>query len=54
MHDIPNGTLVWDITPSSSVRLFAGERRGGQRCIAGVCRTYAPFEGVLATVTVRL
>jgi hypothetical protein len=50
----PNGTVQWDITPSSSVRLFAGSARGGLKCVSGVCRTFPPFEGVKATVTIRL
>jgi hypothetical protein len=33
-------------TPSSRVSLFAGQRRGAQRCVGGICRLYPPFEGV--------
>lgn len=48
------GTLQWDVTSSSSVRLFAGSSRGGLKCVSGVCRTFPPFEGAKLTVTVRL
>lgn len=47
------GTLQWDITPSSSVRLWAGASRGGLKCVSGVCRVFPPFEGVKLAVTLR-
>jgi hypothetical protein len=28
-----------------TVNLFVGERRGGLRCVSGVCRTFPPFSG---------
>jgi hypothetical protein len=48
-----NGTLGWDITPSSVVRLFVGAERGGLRCVSGVCRVVPPFEGVKLSATLR-
>ncbi len=42
----PSGTLHWDITDSSSVRISAGATRGGLKCVSGVCRVFPPFEGV--------
>lgn len=48
-----NGNLGWDITPSSSLRLFAGAARGGLRCVSGVCRIVPPFEGIKLTATLR-
>jgi len=38
---------------SSSLRLFGGGRRGGQRCIGGQCRIYPPFVGLELTATIR-
>jgi hypothetical protein len=52
-RDYFSGTVQWDVTPSSSVRLFAGASRGGLRCVSGICRTFPPFEGVKLTATVR-
>jgi len=45
--------VSWDITSSSSLRLFAGSARGGLRCVSGVCRVFPPFEGVKLTATLR-
>jgi hypothetical protein len=48
-----NGIFAYAINASSNVSLFAGQRRGGLRCVSGVCRVYPPFEGVRLDVTVR-
>lgn len=40
-------------TPASRVSLFAGQRRGAQRCVGGICRLYPPFEGVRLDVALR-
>ena len=50
----PGGTFEWDFSSSSTVRVFAGSSRGGLRCISGICKVFPPFQGVKATVTVRL
>lgn len=52
-RDYFHANLGWDITPSSSVRLFAGSARGGLKCVSGVCRILPPFEGVKLTATLR-
>jgi hypothetical protein len=39
--------------PSSNLRLFVGEARGGLKCVSGVCRLFPPFQGVKLTATVR-
>jgi hypothetical protein len=49
-----NGTLEWNITTSSSLRLLVGGTRGGLRCVSGVCRVFPAFEGVRLTTTIRL
>jgi hypothetical protein len=49
-----NGTLQWNITTSSSLRLFVGGMRGGLRCISGVCRDFPSFTGARLEVVVRL
>jgi hypothetical protein len=40
-------------TADSRVALFAGQRRGAQRCVGGICRLYPAFEGVRLDVAVR-
>lgn len=41
--------------PTSATRIvvFAGQRRGAQRCVGGICRLYPPFEGVRLDVSTR-
>ena len=53
-HDFWNGSLQWNITPATSVRLFAGGNRPGLKCISGVCRVFPAFQGVKLEVVVRL
>jgi hypothetical protein len=40
-------------TPESRIALFAGQRRGAQRCVGGICRLYPPFEGARLDVSLR-
>jgi hypothetical protein len=49
-----NGSLQWNITTASSIRLFAGGNRGGIRCISGICRNFPAFTGARLEVVVRL
>ena len=49
-----NGSVQWNFTTASSLRLFAGGTRGGLRCISGVCREFPPFTGALLELVVRL
>lgn len=48
-----NGVVSYALNPSSSVSIFAGQRRGGLRCVSGVCRVYPPFEGIRIDATFR-
>ncbi|EYF05871.1 hypothetical protein [Chondromyces apiculatus] len=49
-----NGGLQWKATNHDTlpeqifdtVNLFVGQRRGGLRCVSGVCRFFPPLEGV--------
>ncbi len=49
-----NGQLTYRMTSDSNVSLFVGQRRGAQRCVAGVCRVFPPFEGARLDLTLRL
>jgi hypothetical protein len=42
------------MTSASNLSLFVGQRRGAQRCVAGVCRVLPPFEGARLDFTLRL
>ncbi len=48
-----NGNLLYRFDGSSNIRLFAGQQRGGLRCVSGVCRIFPAYEGVRAELTVR-
>ncbi len=49
-----NGSLQWNITTASSLRLFVGGTRGGLKCISGICRDFPAFTGARLEVVVRL
>ncbi len=49
----PGVSGEWEITPSSNLRVFAGQSRGGLKCVSGVCRVFPPFTGVKGTLTLR-
>ena len=53
-HHFFNGSLQWNITTASSVRLFVGGNRGGLRCISGICRDFPAFSGARLEVVVRI
>lgn len=48
-----NGQVSWKFTSDTSVSLFAGQRRGALRCVAGVCRVFPPFEGARIDAVAR-
>jgi hypothetical protein len=52
-HNFLNGSVKWNITPSTSLNLFIGGQRGGLRCISGDCETFPPFQGARLTFVVR-
>jgi len=49
-----NGSLQWNITTASSLRVFVGGNRGGLRCISGICRDFPAFSGARLELVVRL
>lgn len=48
-----NGAIVYRFTKDSNIRVFAGQQRGGLRCVSGVCRVYPAFEGARLELTIR-
>lgn len=48
-----NGQLSYRFDSASRVSVFGGQRRGGLRCVSGVCRVFPPFEGAHADLTLR-
>ncbi len=53
-HNFFNGALQWNITPDTSLQLFAGGQRAGLKCISGVCRYFPAFEGAKLILVFRL
>jgi hypothetical protein len=48
-----NGQVRYNLDSASNLSLFVGQRQGGQRCVAGVCRVFPPFEGARLDATLR-
>jgi hypothetical protein len=48
-----NGSILYKFRSDSSVRVFAGQQRGGLRCISGICRDFPAFEGARLELTLR-
>jgi hypothetical protein len=53
-HHFFNGSLQWNFTTASSLRVFVGGNRGGLRCISGICRDFPAFSGARLELVVRL
>ena len=57
---VTNGSKIWiganvkyQVSKSNSLQIFAGERRGGPACNAGVCYEVLDFKGVEIRLTSR-
>jgi len=48
------GVLSVEVIEEVKLRATAGTRRGGIKCIAGVCREFPPFAGVAGELVARL
>lgn len=49
-----NGSITWNITSATSLRLFGGGQRPGIKCIAGLCRDFPAFQGARLELVLRL
>jgi hypothetical protein len=52
-EDFFSGELTVRLKSDTFAKLFVGASRGGLRCAGGQCRTFPPFDGVRAELTVR-
>ncbi len=52
-HHFFNGTVQWNITPATSLRLFLGGQRPGLKCISGLCRVFPAFNGAKVELVIR-
>lgn len=48
-----NGGLLYRFTSESNIRLYAGQNRGGLRCVSGICRIFPAFSGARIELTLR-
>ena len=51
--DYFNGGVLYKFTSDSNIRLYAGQNRGGLRCVSGICRVFPSFDGARAELTLR-
>ena len=48
-----NGGILYKFTSDSNIRLYAGQNRGGLRCVSGICRVFPAFSGARMELTMR-
>lgn len=48
-----NGTILYRMTSESNIRIYAGQNRGGLRCVSGICRLFPAFSGARVELTLR-
>lgn len=48
-----NGGVLYKFTTDSNVRVYAGQNRGGLRCVSGICRMFPAFSGARVELTLR-
>lgn len=48
-----NGGILYRFTSDSSIRIYAGQNRGGLRCMSGICRVFPAFSGGRIELTMR-
>jgi hypothetical protein len=48
-----NGGILYRFTSESNIRVYAGQNRGGLRCVSGICRVFPAFSGARVELTLR-
>jgi len=48
-----NGGFLYRFTSESNIRVYAGQNRGGLRCVSGICRIFPAFSGARVELTLR-
>ena len=48
-----NGGVLYRFTSQSNIRIYAGQNRGGLRCVSGICRNFPSFSGGRVELTIR-
>ncbi len=48
-----NGGVLYKFTGQSNIRVYAGQNRGGLKCVSGICRFFPPYSGARVELTLR-
>jgi hypothetical protein len=48
-----NASVLYRFTSESNIRVYAGQNRGGLRCVSGICRVFPAFSGARVELTLR-
>ena len=48
-----NGGVLYKFTGQSNIRAYAGQNRGGLKCVSGICRFFPPYSGARVELTLR-
>ncbi|MBX3192249.1 MAG: hypothetical protein KF819_34990 [Labilithrix sp.] len=48
-----NGGVLYRFNSQSNIRVYAGQNRGGLRCVSGICRMFPAFSGGRVELTLR-
>jgi hypothetical protein len=48
-----SGSVLYRFTSDSNIRVFAGQQRGGLKCVSGICKVFPAFEGARVELTLR-
>ena len=48
-----NGGVLYKFTSQSNLKVYAGQNRGGLRCVSGICRFFPAFSGARVELTLR-
>jgi hypothetical protein len=48
-----NGSVLYRFTSESNLRIFAGQQRGGLKCVSGICKVFPAYSGARIELTVR-
>ncbi len=48
-----NGSVLYRFTSDSNLRVFAGQQRGGLKCVSGICKVFPAYAGARVELTLR-
>jgi hypothetical protein len=48
-----NGSVLYRFSSESNIKVFAGQQRGGLKCVSGICKVFPSYSGARVELTVR-